>query len=380
MVGTHHPGRADARGLVEPAAVASRALSLISLERLEQEVKAGWSEGQVAWVGPKGDGWTYAENRRAFSDFSVMPRRLQGLGEELPDVTTRLLDHKLTLPIIASPIGGQGIINGDAELATAEGTGLAGTLYVASGAPTQPMEAIAHVTPGPKWFQIYLNRDDSINRWLVQRAKAAGYSALVLTADAVGPGVSDEFIRLGRPRPAHITFGNHDPALGGRGDILNQKLGLSFSDIGFLKEISELPVIVKGIQHAEDVAECLAAGAAAIWVSNHGGRQLDGVPATISVLREICDAVSGRVPVILDSGVRRGIDVIRCLALGATAVAIGRPLLWGSAAGGALGVKSVFDHLCQEIQWAMVLTGVSRVSDLGRSHIRFTLSEAASLS
>jgi L-lactate oxidase len=203
----------------------------------------------------------------------------------------------------------------------------------------------------------------------VQRAKAAGFSALVLTADAVGPGVSDEFIRLGRPRPAHLTYGNHDPALGGQGDVLNQKQGLSYSDISFLKEISGLPVIVKGIQHAEDVAECLAAGAAAAWVSNHGGRQLDGVPSTISVLREICDAVEGRVPVILDSGVRRGIDVIRCLALGAAAVAIGRPLLWGSAAGGALGVKSVFDHLRNEIQWAMVLTGVSQISELGRAHI-----------
>ena len=234
------------------------------------------------------------------------------------------------------------------------------------------MEAVANITPSPKWFQIYPNRDEGINRWLVQRAKAAGFSAIVLTADAVGPGVSDEFIRLGRPRPAQFTYGNHDPALGGRGDLLNQKQGLSYSDISFFREISGLPVIVKGIQHAEDVADCLSAGAAAIWVSNHGGRQLDGVPATISVLGEICDVVGRRVPVILDSGVRRGIDVIRCLALGATAVAVGRPLLWGSAAGGALGVKSVFDHLCNEIQWAMVLTGVSRISELGRAHIRLT--------
>jgi L-lactate oxidase len=379
VITEHHVSRADDRASAElPKAVASRALSLISLERLEQEVKAGWSEGQVAWAGPKGDGWTYAENRRAFNDFPIVPRRLQGLGEKLPEVRTRLLDHELTLPIIASPIGSQGIINSDAELVTAEGTGLTGTLYVASGASTKPMEAIANVTPGPKWFQIYLNKDEGINRWLVQRAKAAGFSAIVLTADAVGPGVSDEFIRLGRPRPAHLTFGNHDPALGGRGDVLNQKLGLSFSDISFLKGISGLPVIVKGIQHAEDVAECLVAGAAAVWVSNHGGRQLDGVPATISVLREICDAVSGRVPVILDSGVRRGIDVIRWLALGATTVAIGRPLLWGSAAGGAFGVKSVFDHLRHEIQWAMVLTGVSRISDLERTHVRFPPSKATS--
>jgi lactate oxidase len=162
---------------------------LISLERLEQEVKANWSEAQVAWIGPKGDGWTYAENRRAFDDFPIMPRRLQGLGELLPDLRTGLLNHELPFPVIASPIGSQGLIHEDAELVTAEGTGLARTLYVASGASHKSMEAIADITSGPKWFQIYLNKDEGINRWLVQRAKAAGFSAIVLTADALEPYV-----------------------------------------------------------------------------------------------------------------------------------------------------------------------------------------------
>src|SRR5665811_1525941 len=142
-------------------------------------------------------------------------------------------------------------------------------LYVSSGAATKPMEDIAKATPGPKWFQIYILRDMEINRWLVQRARTAGFSAIVLTADALGPGQSDDFIRLGRPFPPNLRPGNHDPALGGRGNFDDTKRDLSYSDIGFLREASGLPVIVKGLLNVEDIRQSLAAGAAGIWVSNH---------------------------------------------------------------------------------------------------------------
>jgi lactate oxidase len=246
---------------------------------------------------------------------------------------------------------------------------MAGSLFVASGASNKPMEEIAKATTGPKWFQIYMNRDMEINRWLVQRAKAAGFSAIVLTADALGPGQSDDYISLGRPRPAGLTAGNHDPALGGHGNFSDQKRDLSFSDITFLREASGLPVLVKGVVQPDDIRESLAAGAAGIWVSNHGGRQMDGVPASISMLRAAVDAVAGRVPVLLDSGVRRGIDIFRALSLGATAVGIGRPALWGLIGGGSLGVKSVYAQLAFELKSTMLLSGVAKVTNLNRDNL-----------
>src|SRR5262245_46112293 len=247
---------------------------------------------------------------------------------------------------------------------------MAGTLYVLSEVATRKMEDIAQATPGPKWFQIYMNKDPEINRWLVQRAKAAGFSALVLTADALGAGLSDDFIRLGRPFPSELrVVGNHDPAQGGRGDVWDMKLDLSYRDIEFLRQASDLPVVVKGLLRVEDIQESVARGAAAIWVSNHGGRQLDGVPATISVLRPAVDAVQGRVPIILDSGIRRGIDVFKALALGASAVAIGRPVLWGMTVGGAPGINSVYAHLAGELRSAMVLSGVAKVAEIDRKYV-----------
>jgi len=212
-------------------------------------------------------------------------------------------------------------------------------------------------------------KDMEINRWLVQRARAAGFSAIVLTADALGPGQSDEFIWLGRPRPPELRAGNHDPALGGRADFSDKKWDISFDDIGFLHEASGLPVVVKGLLRVEDVRQSLAAGAAGIWVSNHGGRQIDGVPASVSMLRPAVDAVEGRVPVILDSGIRRGIDVFKALALGATAVAVGRPILWGLTVGGAAGVKSVYAHLAGEMKSAMMLSGVAKAGNITREYV-----------
>jgi lactate oxidase len=257
----------------------------------------------------------------------------------------------------------------NAEVATAAGTGAAGTLYVSSGAAHKPMEDIAKATSGPKWFQIYMNRDMEINRWLVQRARAAGFSAIVLTADALGPNPADEYVRLGSFQPPGLTQGNHDPALGGRGTFRDLKRDLSFSDIGFLREASGLPVIVKGIVQPDDIRESLAAGAAAIWVSNHGGRQLDGVPAAIALLRPAADMVQGKVPIIFDSGIRRGIDVFKALALGATVVAVGRPVLWGLIAGGAPGVRSVYGHITDEMRAAMLLAGVAKATSLKREHV-----------
>jgi lactate oxidase len=157
--------------------------------------------------------------------------------------------------------------------------------------------------------------------------------------------------------------------LGGRGNFSDFKRDLSFSDIGFLRDASELPVVVKGIVHPDDIGQSIAEGASAIWVSNHGGRQIDGVPGSITMLRPAVDAADGRVPVIFDSGIRRGIDVFKAVAMGASVVAVGRPVLWGLACGGAPGVNSVYAQLVGELKAAMLLSGVAKVVDLKRDNI-----------
>jgi L-lactate oxidase len=346
-----------------------RELKIVSVERLEDEARKILSPGRFAVMGPCGDGWTYRENRRAFNDFPIMPRRLQNVDDKDIDLRTTLLGHPLSLPVFTSPTGGQGNFHVKAELPNAAGTGMAGSLFVASGASNRPMEEIANATTGPKWFQIYMNRDMEINRWLVQRAKAAGYSAIVLTADALGPGQSDDYIALGRPRDPALTAGNHDPALGGHGNFSDMKRNLSFSDITFLREASGLPVLVKGVVQPDDIRQSLAEGAAGIWVSNHGGRQMDGGPASIGMLRAAVDAVAGRVPIVLDSGIRRGIDIFKALSLGASAVGIGRPALWGLINGGSLGVKGVYAQLAFELKSTMLLSGVAKVTNLNRDNL-----------
>ncbi|MGI4939702.1 MAG: alpha-hydroxy-acid oxidizing protein, partial [Janthinobacterium lividum] len=204
------------------------------------------------------------------------------------------------------------------------------------------------------------------------RAKAAGYTAIVFTADAIGPGTSDAFISLGRPFPPGTTFGNNDPRYGGRGSFLDQKTPLTLADIGMIHSVTGLPVVVKGVMRGLDATRAVEAGAAAIQVSNHGGRQIDGVPASISVLAEVVDAVGGRVPVLLDGGIRRGIDVFRALALGASAVALARPVLFGAAVGGASCVAGVLEHLRDELRLAMLLAGTASLAHITGDSLRLS--------
>ena len=353
----------------------ARALQIVSLADVEAEARSVRSEGAWAYVaGGEGDQWTLAENRRAFNDYPIATHRLRGVDSKSIELGVHLLGHDLPYPILVAPSGAHLFVHPGAEAVTAGGAGRAGALYTASGASNLPLEAIAQATSGPKWFQVYLNADDGVTRDILLRAKAAGYSAIVLTADAIGPGTSDAFRRLGMPFPPGMTFGNNDPRYGGRGNFLDQKTAMTLDDIGMIRSVTGLPVVVKGIMRATDARDAIAAGAVAIQVSNHGGRQIDGVPASISVLVEVVDAVGGTVPVIFDSGIRRGIDVYRALALGATAVALARPVLYGAAVGGAAGVASVLEHLRDELRGAMLLAGRQTVSEIDRSCIRMRAS------
>ncbi|PVA11077.1 histidine kinase [Pelagivirga sediminicola] len=370
---TDAAAEAAANDAVKPSAygasTAGKPLDIISLDRLDTAVQEVIPEAGYQFVsGAAGDEWTLRENRRAFDDFRIEPKRLRGVSSDV-DLSIDLLGQTLPFPIFTAPMGAHGMVHEEAEVATARGTGMAGTLYCSSGASHRTLEEIAEATQGPKWFQLYWNNDIEVTKSLLKRAKDAGYSAIVLTADALGPGMPDDFKAMGAPFRQDMVFGNHDPERGGSGNFFDQKVDLDLDAIKFIKDQTGLPVVVKGLLRGDDADRCIGAGADAIQVSNHGGRQIDGVPASIAALPDVAHAVNGRVPVILDSGVRRGIDVIRALAMGANAVAVGRPVMYGLGLGGAQGVQSVLEHLGQDLRSAMLLTGAAKLSDLDPSYI-----------
>jgi lactate oxidase len=341
------------------------ALRIINFDRIEAQARDLMTPSAYAYVvGGVGGEETLRANLSAFSRVLLRPKRLLGFDEVDVDVRLKLLGQQLPFPIICAPMGAQGFAHPQADLATATGTGALNALYTASSAANQPLEAIAKATRGPKWFQLYFNQDREVNRRLLTRAREAGYSAIVFTVDSLGPGDSDGYLRAGSPTPEGFTFGNFDPKYGGSGSLKNRAMKLSYDDIRLVREDSGLPVIVKGILRGDDAIKAINAGAAAIHVSNHGGRVLDGVPATIAVLPEIVKAVGGRVPVIVDGGIRRGVDVLRALAVGATAVAVGRPLWYCSAVGGARGVQSGLEFLRDELRVAMLGTGTRTLADI----------------
>ncbi|EQU37949.1 alpha-hydroxy-acid oxidizing protein [Escherichia coli] len=349
----------------------SKSLHIISLDRLEASAKEVMTEAAYAYIAHgAGDEWTYHENRRAFSDYPLLPHRLSGVAAHSIDIRTDLLGHHLEHPLLIAPMGAHMFVHPEGEVIAAAGAEKAGALYESSGASNRSLEDIAKASKGPKWFQLYFNADAGVTRSLLERAKAAGYSAIIITADALGPGTSDAFLSMSSPFPAGATFGNHDPRYGGKGDFFNQKVELTPADIEFVKKITGLPVIVKGILRGEDAVVAIDAGADAIQVSNHGGRQIDGVPSAISQLQEVAARVGHKVPVIFDSGIRRGIDVVRAISLGATAVAVGRPVLYGIAVGGVGGVAGVIEHLKTELRTAMLLSGARTLKDLAQGFIR----------
>lgn len=355
------------------ASTANSGINVISLPALEKPFEDAVPEaGYVFVTGAKGDEWTLRENRRAMEDFRIVTHRLTGVSPADLDLSVEILGQKMPFPFFVAPMGAHRMVHEEGEVATARGAGLAGALYCSSGASNRTLEEIAEATTGPKWFQLYFNQDEAVTKSLLRRAKAAGYSAIVLTADALGPGMPDRFRAMGAPFRPDASFGNHDPARGGSGNFFVQKVDLTPADIRMIKAETGLPVIVKGILRTEDVDPIIEAGADAIQVSNHGGRQIDGVPAAISALPLVAKAVNGRVPIIMDSGIRRGIDVIRALSMGATCVAVGRPVMYGLGIGGAQGVQSVLETLATELRSDMLLTGARSVADLAPSYISVT--------
>jgi 4-hydroxymandelate oxidase len=286
------------------------------------------------------------------------------------DTRVRLLGEQLPFPILLAPAAYHGLLHPGAERETARGAGRAGaTLVVSTGTNTE-IEAIAAEAAAPLWFQLYVQEDRGFTRDLVRRAEAAGCRALCLTVDTPVLGARDRQRRAGFRLPPELrTPYYEDINSGRRAAAALEKEPITWRDVEWLLSVSSVPVLLKGILTPEDAELAVEAGAAGIVVSNHGGRNLDTLPATVEALPAVAEAVGARVPVLVDGGIRRGTDVLKALALGASAVLVGRPYLYGLAVAGAAGVAHVVEILHAELRHAMALTGHSAVESIDASVI-----------
>jgi isopentenyl diphosphate isomerase/L-lactate dehydrogenase-like FMN-dependent dehydrogenase len=305
------------------------------------------------YAGGAGDEWTLAENRRAFDRWTLRPRFLRGAGE--PDPSTTLLGTPASFPVLVAPWAYQRMAHPDGELATARAAAAAGTIMVVSSTTVNYLEDVASASSGPKWWQLYVFEDRDATTQMLRRVADAGFQAICLTIDVPQFGLRHRDTRSGFEIP--ITVNPSSLMYAGN---------LSWDDLGWIRDASsELPLLLKGILTAEDALLAVEAEVDGIVVSNHGGRQLDGSPAGISVLPEVVGAVKGRIPVLMDGGIRRGTDVLKALALGASAVMVGRPAVWGLAVDGEAGVADVLRILREEFENAMALTGCRTVAEIG---------------
>ncbi|MCW2292474.1 lactate oxidase [Pseudomonas sp. BIGb0408] len=338
---------------------APKTYNLLELEALASEVIPRPAFDYIARGA--GDEQTLRENRTAFSRAFLDQRILT--GKTVKSLETKILGSPLRAPVVVSAMAAHGLAHPSAESGTAKGAAAYGTLLGVSTVSTQNLEQVASASNGDKWFQCYLTRDSGFNRELLQRAHAAGYKAIVLTADVTVGGNREQDRRnnLRMPTPGNFLDTSNRP----------RKIEFAFdSSIGldsldFVREHSGgLPLIVKGVTTALDARALLQHGVDAIQVSNHGGRQLDGSPAAFDSLQRVAAEVKGRVPLIFDSGIRRGLDVFKAIAAGADLVAVGRPVLYGLALNGSQGVQWVLEQLEQELRIVMQLSGAATVADI----------------
>ncbi|MEM8994796.1 MAG: alpha-hydroxy acid oxidase [Acidobacteriota bacterium] len=322
---------------------------------------------------------TLRENRAAFDRRTLQYRVLRDVSTR--NLKTELLGTPSDLPMFVAPMAFHRLAHEDGELATAKAAGDRGLVFTLSTMATCSIEEVLEVATGPVWFQLYVYRDRGLTRELVQRAASAGCRALVLTVDAQVFGVRERDVRNRFHLPDGLEVKN---LLGTENATLPKGAGsglgayveslfdpaLDWTDVEWLASLTNLPVIVKGIVHPDDAVMAAEHGAAAAVVSNHGGRQLDTAPATLDVLPQIADAVGDRLEILMDGGIRRGTDVVKALALGARAVGVGRPVLWGLAVDGGKGVGHVLDLLREELDKAVALCGAADIKDLGRELVQ----------
>jgi lactate oxidase len=304
-----------------------------------------------------------------------MPRVLTGIKEA--DTSINLLGQRLSMPIYVTPMANHGVVHPLAEVGSAQGAKKAGTLFVAPTGSNKSMEEVATaIRDSPRWFQLYFNKDPEVNEQLLQRAEKAGYSAIVLTVDLPVLGIRDRNVRnsfmLSKELDgSNVPSGQYVAATRSLQSLTADiKDDLSWDDYEWTRKHTTLPVLVKGILSPDDAEEAAKRKVPAIVVSNHGGRQLDTGFGAIEALRPIVERVKGNTRILFDSGIRRGTDVFKALALGAEAVGVGRPVLWGLALYGAEGVSAVLEHLRAELVNVMRLAGSARLGDITPEYVR----------
>ncbi|HTJ83686.1 MAG TPA: alpha-hydroxy acid oxidase [Polyangiaceae bacterium] len=314
-------------------------------------------------------------NERAYRRLVLWYRVLVDVSER--ELSTTVLGTPVASPILIAPTAYHKLATPEGELATARAAARMGTIYVASTLATTTLEDVAEAAASPKWFQLYVHKDRGFTRSLVERAEAAGYDALVVTVDTplLGRRLRDE--RNGFALPQGMSMSNL-LALAGEGEqgsmlaryvADRHDAAFTWADLAWLKSLSHLPVVLKGVVRVDDAVRAADEGVAGVIVSNHGGRQLDASPATIEALPGVAQAISSRCEVYVDGGIRWGGDVLKALALGARAVLVGRPVLWGLAVGGEEGVVKVLSLLGEELSRAMALAGVSSVRSVARTMV-----------
>jgi len=317
-----------------------------------------------------GEEVTATEAEAAWRAYRLRPRVLHDVSSV--DLTTDLLGARAASPFVVAPMAFHGLAHPDGECETVRGAGDAGCLTVVSTRASRKLEDIAAAATGPWWFQAYLMRDRALTEALVQRAAACGAQAVVLTVDTpyVGRKSRVSGVRISVPDDQFlVNLAQHLlPGSVGRVDA-EQDPSMTPEVIAHLAEVSGLPVVVKGVLRGDEALRCVEAGAAGVIVSNHGGRQLDRAVPSAWALPEVVDAVGGRVPVLVDGGIRSGTDALVALALGADAVLIGRPVLWALAGGGAPAVAATLEELATDLRHVLAVAGATRQADLDASMV-----------
>lgn len=357
-------------------------------EEWEEKAREMLEDSPFYYVaGGAGGEKTMTANLESFDRWQIVPRMLRNVEDR--NLSVDLFGYTYDFPVLHAPIGVQSIIHKDGDLGSARACKELGVPFIASSASSVPMEKIAEeMGDAPKWFQLYWSNDPDVTASFLKRAEASGYSAIVVTLDTpmmawreydlknvylpflMGEGVGNYFTD-----PAFCAKLDESPEEDPTAAILHWtqvfgNVGLSWEDVAFLKKNTNLPIILKGILHPDDAKLALEHGADGIIVSNHGGRQVDGAPAALEMLPEICEVIQDKIPVLMDSGIRRGSDVMKAMALGAKAVLVGRPCMYGLAAAGEQGVREVLRNLVADMDITMALAGQTSVQNLGDKLVR----------
>jgi len=333
-------------------------VNLFDFEQLAAEKMTKMAYEYVA--GGAADEFTVRWNRQALDAIKLNPTVLTDVSQL--DTRISLFGIELPYPILIAPTAYHKIMHPEGELATARGARAASAIYVVSSFTTTPLEEIAKVATQPLWFQLYVRDDRDFTKALIQEAEAQGCRALCVTVDTPVAGV--------RNRQQRVNFALPDGVITPHmKDGLSLKKSFTWKDIEWLKSFAKIPVLLKGILNPDDAEKAIQAGVAGAIVSNHSGRNLDTVPATIEALPRIAERVNKRIPILMDGGIRRGTDVLKAIALGANAVLVGKPICFGLASGGAEGVTKVLGILRNELELAMALTGRATIASIDSSVI-----------